>query len=123
MNWYKDQLQVNSQGKGLYDFTDLIQRRIRNWGIQEGMCFLYLQHTSASMVIGWNETLEHRLRHLDRLRQLNDEAAASHGNGFTAFIVWTAQIEDTPLGRTRLAEGMGADAEEYLRTISFARIF
>ena len=51
MNWYKDQLEVPSQGKGLYDFTDLIQGRIRAWGIQEGMCYLYLQHTSASLVI------------------------------------------------------------------------
>ena len=51
MNWYKDSLEIVTRGKGLYVFTDLIQERIRNWGIQEGMCFLYLQHTSASLVI------------------------------------------------------------------------
>jgi cyclic dehypoxanthinyl futalosine synthase len=79
--------------------------------------------TSASMVIGWKETNEHRVRHLDRLREVNDEAAASHGNGFTAFISWTAQLTDTPLGRTRLARGMGASPEEYLRHVAFCRIY
>jgi len=79
--------------------------------------------TSASMVIGWKETLEQRVGHLDRLRSLQDESQASHGNGFSAFIAWTAQIEQTPLGRTRLARGMGASPEEYLRLVAFARIY
>lgn len=51
MNWYKDTLEVNTRGKGLYPFTDTINAQIRDWGIAEGMCFLYIQHTSASMVI------------------------------------------------------------------------
>jgi secondary thiamine-phosphate synthase enzyme len=51
MHWFKDTLEVNTRGKGLYPFTDIITARIREWEIQEGMCFLYLQHTSASMVI------------------------------------------------------------------------
>lgn len=79
--------------------------------------------TSASMVIGWKETVEERVRHLERLRGLNDEASASHGNGFTAFITWTAQLDGTPLGRTRLSKGMGASAEEYLFHVAFSRVF
>ncbi len=51
MNWYKDTLQVQTRGKGLFPFTDAINKKIHEWGIREGMCFLYLQHTSASMVI------------------------------------------------------------------------
>ncbi len=51
MNWYKDVLHVQTRGKGLFSFTDAINKQIHEWGIQEGMCFLYLQHTSASMVI------------------------------------------------------------------------
>lgn len=51
MNWYKDTLEIRTRGKGLHPFTDTITSRIREWGIQEGMCFLYLQHTSASLVI------------------------------------------------------------------------
>ena len=51
MNWFKDTLEVHTRGKGLYPFTEAITSRIRVWGIGEGMCFLYLQHTSASLVI------------------------------------------------------------------------
>ncbi len=51
MNWFKDTIEVRTHGKGLYPFTDALSARIHKWGIQEGMCFLYVQHTSASMVI------------------------------------------------------------------------
>jgi secondary thiamine-phosphate synthase enzyme len=52
MNWYKDTLEVPTRGKGLYPFTDQVNERLRRWGVREGMCYLYLQHTSASLVIG-----------------------------------------------------------------------
>ncbi len=51
MNWFKDTLEVHTRGKGLYPFTEAVTSHIRAWGIREGMCFLYLQHTSASLVI------------------------------------------------------------------------
>lgn len=51
MNWHKDSIEVRTNGKGLYPFTDKIQTRIRQWQITAGMCFLYIQHTSASLVI------------------------------------------------------------------------
>jgi secondary thiamine-phosphate synthase enzyme len=51
MNWHKDTLEINTRGKGLYPFTDKVTAYIRQWDIQEGMCFLYMQHTSASLVI------------------------------------------------------------------------
>lgn len=35
----------------MHPCTDLIQEAIRESGMQEGMCFLYIQHTSASLVI------------------------------------------------------------------------
>jgi len=54
MKWYKDTLVVQTRGKGMHPFTDLIDERIRQWGIREGMCTLYLQHTSASLVISEN---------------------------------------------------------------------
>jgi thiamine phosphate synthase YjbQ (UPF0047 family) len=47
MNWFKDTLEILTRGKGLYPFTDLVQNCIRQWGIHEGMCFLYVPHTSA----------------------------------------------------------------------------
>ena len=51
MNWFKDTLEISTRGKGLYPFTESVEARIRDWDIQEGMCYLYVQHTSASLVI------------------------------------------------------------------------
>ena len=51
MEWFKDSLSIPSGGKGLYPFTDVVAQKIREWAIQEGMCFLLLQHTSASLLI------------------------------------------------------------------------
>ncbi len=52
MNWYSDTLVINTSGKGLYSFTDGIRQRINRWQVQTGMCYLFIQHTSASLVIG-----------------------------------------------------------------------
>ena len=54
MKWHKDTIDIITQGKGLYPFTRSIQEKIQTWSIQEGMCYLYLQHTSASLVINEN---------------------------------------------------------------------
>ena len=51
MQWYRDTIEIETQGKGLYDFTEQVAERIRGWAVQEGMSFLYLQHTSASLLI------------------------------------------------------------------------
>ena len=51
MNWHKHTIEIFTQGKGLYPFTQSVEKLIHNWGISEGMCFLYLAHTSASLII------------------------------------------------------------------------
>jgi secondary thiamine-phosphate synthase enzyme len=51
MDWFKDRLAVSTQGKGLYPFTREVLERIERWGIREGMCYLFLPHTSASLVV------------------------------------------------------------------------
>lgn len=51
MKWHKDTLDIPTRGKGLYPFTDAVQNRIGQWDFIEGMCYLYMQHTSASLVI------------------------------------------------------------------------
>ena len=51
MNWFKDTLEITTQGKGLYPFTPSVENLIHKWGVYEGMCFLYMAHTSASFVI------------------------------------------------------------------------
>ena len=51
MNWHKETLEINTHGKGLYIFTDQVRDCIHKQEIMEGICHLYLQHTSASLVI------------------------------------------------------------------------
>jgi len=80
--------------------------------------------TSATMVIGFGETMQQRIASLTRLRDLQEESLAAHGNGFTAFIMWTAQLSQTnSLGRSRHRDQYGADYDEYLHTNAFARIY
>jgi cyclic dehypoxanthinyl futalosine synthase len=79
--------------------------------------------TTATMVIGFGETTADRLTHLERLRALQDEALATHGNGFIAFIVWTAQFENTSLGASRFRPAFGAGPEQYLRMVALARLY
>lgn len=54
MNWYKTVLFVTTSGKGFYDITAAINTQLTEWGVEEGMAFLFLQHTSASLVINEN---------------------------------------------------------------------
>jgi secondary thiamine-phosphate synthase enzyme len=51
MDWFKDTLTVSTHGKGLYPFTEEVLDRINRWGLREGLCYLFLPHTSASLVV------------------------------------------------------------------------
>jgi cyclic dehypoxanthinyl futalosine synthase len=67
--------------------------------------------TTATMMYGTVETLDERLEHMFRLRDLQDETG-----GFTAFITWSYQPEHTALA------GAEATGVEYLRTLAIARL-
>ena len=54
MRWLKSEITVRSSGKGLYEFTRQVEDFIRQNNVEEGICHLYIQHTSASMVISEN---------------------------------------------------------------------
>jgi len=51
MEWHKATLNFNTEGKGMYTITKDIESQIRTWGVQEGLCFLFLPHASASLTI------------------------------------------------------------------------
>ena len=51
MNWHKTTLEVRTSGKGLYEVSAAIREQLCEWQVAEGMCYLYLQHTSASLLI------------------------------------------------------------------------
>jgi cyclic dehypoxanthinyl futalosine synthase len=67
--------------------------------------------TTATMMYGTVETIDERLEHLFRLREVQDETG-----GFTAFIAWSYQPQHTELGGTE------ATGVEYLRTLALARL-
>jgi len=75
-------------------------------------------NTTATMVIGFGETMEERVLHLLRIRDAQDECIAENNpsTGFLAFIVWTFQPDNTNLKAEK------ATPEEYLKTLAIARL-
>jgi secondary thiamine-phosphate synthase enzyme len=51
MEWLKTSLEVVTKGKGLYNFTPQLESHIAEWDVREGILHLFVQHTSASLVI------------------------------------------------------------------------
>jgi len=68
--------------------------------------------TTATMMFGHEETLEMRVAHLRKLRELQDETG-----GFTAFICWTFQNENVPMQAPEVG------SFEYLKTLAIARLY
>ncbi len=69
--------------------------------------------TTATMMFGHIETMEERLEHLSRIRDLQDRTG-----GFTAFIPWPFQPLNTALNHIPATTGMA-----YLKMLAFSRIF
>src|SRR5213078_1048504 len=69
-------------------------------------------NSTATMMFGHVETIEERIEHLERVRAQQDKS-----KGFTAFIAWTFQAENTKLKAPTVG------AHEYLRTQALARIY
>jgi cyclic dehypoxanthinyl futalosine synthase len=92
---------LNCYGKATADEWLDVMREAHHAGLR----------TTATMMYGTVETVEERLEHLFRLRDLQDESG-----GFTAFITWSYQPEHTELG------GVEATGVDYLRTLAIARL-
>jgi len=69
--------------------------------------------STATMVIGFDETLQERLNHLHRLRHFQDE----QGGRLTSFLCWTYKPYNTDLG------GEEVGTREYLRWLAISRIY
>ena len=69
--------------------------------------------STATMMFGHVETLAERIEHLDRMRQLQDETG-----GFTAFICWTFQPDNTDLSHISPVGSF-----EYLKTQAVSRLY
>lgn len=69
--------------------------------------------STATMVIGFDETLDERLSHLDSLRSFQDSTNA----GLTSFLCWTYKPWNNELG------GDEVTTQEYLRWLAISRIY
>jgi len=84
-------------------------------------------NTTATMVIGFDETLDERLDHLETIRQFQDEYIDSVGAalaartrpqpGLFSFLAWTYKPYNNELG------GKEVSANEYLRHLALCRIY
>lgn len=70
-------------------------------------------HSTATMVIGFDETLEERLNHLESLRSFQEES----NGGLTSFLCWTYKPYHTSLG------GVEVTTREYLRWLAICRLY
>jgi cyclic dehypoxanthinyl futalosine synthase len=106
-------------GGGAEILVDRVRQKIapRKCGVEAWLRVMEIAHgmgirSSATMMFGHVETPAERVEHLMRLRDLQDRTG-----GFTAFICWTFQPENTVLKAEK------AGSHEYLRMQALARIF
>ena len=83
--------------------------------------------TTATMMFGHLETLEERIEHLERVRQVQDAARADGHVGFRAFIPWSFQPGNTELAEDEAAAAgiplAAASGWDYLRTLAVSRLY
>ncbi|MDH5680032.1 MAG: dehypoxanthine futalosine cyclase [Spirochaetota bacterium] len=106
-------------GGGAEILTESVRNEIspKKCGVDQWLSVMETAHelglkTTATMMFGHVESLEDRLEHLCRIRELQDKTG-----GFTAFIPWTFQRGNTVLN----SEPVGG--YEYLKMLSLSRIF
>ena len=71
--------------------------------------------TTATMMFGVGEKFENRINHFQKLYELQEETG-----GFTAFIPWSFQPQNTALGGRHWDE---ATAVEYLKVLAISRLY
>ena len=109
-------------GGGAEILDDEVRQRISRLkcGTQEWIDVHLAAHrlgmrTTATMMFGCGETIEQRVNHLEVVRRIQEETG-----GFTAFIPWSFQRENTSLGRSVKEEATGV---EYLKTLAISRLY
>jgi len=109
-------------GGGAEILDDDVRRRIsrlkcttQEWVDVHRTCHALGIRTTATMMFGTGETIEQRMNHFDLVRQIQEDTG-----GFTAFIPWAYQRENTSLGNFVKQE---ATAVEYLKMLAISRLY
>ena len=82
--------------------------------------------TSATNVFGFGESALDRVKHMLRIRELQDLAIAKGWAGFTSFVAWPVQLETNVFGKRNRGQNrieLGAGPTEYLRHVAISRLF
>jgi len=77
-------LSIKLSGPGLHEITDQIEAVVRDAGLAEGLCTVFVQHTSASLLIQENAdpAVKHDLEHwFNRLAPENDPLYTHQNEG------------------------------------------
>lgn len=54
MKMHQEHVRIEARGPGLHDVTEEIERVVKASGVRTGMCNVFVQHTSASLVVQEN---------------------------------------------------------------------
>ncbi len=54
MSTKQSKIQVNTNGRNTYEITHLINAEIQSYNVKSGLCHVFIQHTSASLIITEN---------------------------------------------------------------------
>ena len=92
-----------------------LKSSVNDWIDVHRTCHAIGMRSTATMMFGTGETIEQRLNHFDIVREIQEETG-----GFTAFIPWSFQRENTSLGRFVKEE---ATAVEYLKMLALSRLY
>ena len=52
--FWQDKITLRSNGRGIYEITPQIEKMICDSQVQQGLCHLFIRHTSASLIISEN---------------------------------------------------------------------
>jgi secondary thiamine-phosphate synthase enzyme len=66
--WWQDQIGMMTRGRGFHPLTDEIAAKVRESGVETGLCHLFLRHTSAGLCVTENADPEVQ-RDLERFAQ------------------------------------------------------
>ncbi len=52
--FWQEEFEYQSAGRGTYEITQVVEALVQKSGVQEGLCHVFIQHTSASLIISEN---------------------------------------------------------------------
>lgn len=126
MKAYCDSLSVNTSGKGTYEITGAVERIVQASGVRTGMVTVFIQHTSASLIIFENADRSARVDLEEYFERLVPEGShyfihtAEGADDSTSHIrmVLTRTSETVPVaqGRMQLGTWQGIFVFEHRRS-------